>query len=176
MHAGGSGTGVAAMVQPPLAWVFGWKSNGMVRFSLTLKKLLPSTVRKLKLAVAISSLVAPQEAGHTPESRAKEAAPPLNPVRQLGIVALVLGEFAELVRSKVRPIQVTEKLMKLLMSGSYVNDPFVGSVPVPVKLIVYVVASIVSAMATEAQNAVTRSAPIHNWRCITFTHRKRSRY
>jgi hypothetical protein len=46
------------------------------------------------------------------------------------------GVLAELVRSKVKASQVTKNELKVWVSGSYVNDPAVGSIPVPVKLIV----------------------------------------
>jgi hypothetical protein len=48
----------------------------------------------------------------------------------------MVGEFAALVRSKVRPSQTTEKAVKVVVVESYVNDPAVGRVPDPVKAIV----------------------------------------
>src|SRR5664279_1487651 len=82
--------------------------------------------------------------------RAKVAAPPVS-VPQGD--PFKLGLLAELVRSKFLPTHVTTKELKVWVSGSYVNDPAVGNGAVPVKLIVYVTASLESARATGAPRA-----------------------
>ena len=93
---------------------------------------------------------------HDPAMKANVAAPPANPSRQLGKGPRVRGALAELVRSNIKPPNVTEKEVKVMVSGSYVNDPAVGLVPAPVKLSVYVVKSIELAMASGAAKVTAR--------------------
>jgi hypothetical protein len=125
---------------------------------------------------ASHSVMKPGEGGlHEPLRRAKELPPPrkggllldLIPRRQGGNcpvpVVSSIGAFAPAVRSKVTSDQVTKKELKVKVSGSYVNDPDVGRVPDPVKLILYVVESAKSAMATGAPKAAIRSTLILNW-------------
>jgi hypothetical protein len=162
----GSGTGAAVcvIVQPPLDSTpeVGDAdpniSNSSVRS--------PLIVRKSNSANRGSTnhpVPKPVEGGvHAPFRKAKEAAPPVRVPIQLGAGAVSTGALAELLRSKMRPSDVTEKELKIWVSGSYVNDPAVGRSPVPVKLIVYVVKSATSAIATGSPKAAIRSTLIPN--------------
>lgn len=99
---------------------------------------------------ALHSVVNPRSAGvHAPVSSANDAAPPVNAPIHGGPGVLIIGVFAAVVRSKMRVSHVTEKAVKVWVTGSYVNDPAVGRIPVPVKSIVYMV----PAMAAGAQKA-----------------------
>jgi hypothetical protein len=72
----------------------------------------------------------------------------------------MVGEFAALVRSKVKPSHTTEKAVKVVVVVSYVNDPAVGRVPDPVKAIVQVV--ITSAIADDTPKVAISSTGIPN--------------